>query len=29
VELRQNDKKQQNSQYQVTVRQLESMIRLS
>jgi DNA replication licensing factor MCM6 len=29
VELRKNDKQKQNSQYQVTVRQLESMIRLS
>jgi DNA replication licensing factor MCM6 len=29
VDLRRNDKQQQNSQYQVTVRQLESMIRLS
>ena len=29
VNLRKNDKQQHNSQYQVTVRQLESMIRLS
>ena len=29
VELRKNDKQSQNTQYQVTVRQLESMIRLS
>lgn len=29
VDIRRSDKQQQNSQYQVTVRQLESMIRLS
>ena len=29
VDLRRNDKQQQNSTYQVTVRQLESMVRLS
>jgi DNA replicative helicase MCM subunit Mcm2 (Cdc46/Mcm family) len=29
VDLRKNDKQNHNSQYQVTVRQLESMIRLS